>query len=230
MNTKVLLFLLTGMLLVISSCKKIDDAPAATPPTSGLNLVNASADTVNFYLNGTRLNQGNLYPAGSSGYFNVSSGEQNYQVKSIFNQQTSVVKTLFGLPLKLDSGAFSSLFIAGTTADLAFKITDNLSFVDSAGFSYVRFVNASPDAGSLDMYIGDTVKFKNQVFKQASDFTLVGISSLKPINVYKAGSTTPIISGHVSLVQNGFYTFYVKGRLNGTGNSVLSVGTTLNAD
>jgi hypothetical protein len=197
--------------------------------TSNLNIINASVDSVNFYLNGDRLNNNsNLYPSASSGYFKVLYGQQNYEIKKIFNPVTSIVQPLFSKTLTLDTGKYYSLFIAGETAALAFSTVDTLKADTIKNTCLVRFVNASPDAGSLDMAVGDTTQFKNQAFKSASGFVLVGVSGLKPIKVYATGSTVPIISSRVSLLAGKSYTFYSKGKLNGTGNAVFSVGTTVN--
>jgi len=53
--------------------------------TTGLNVTNASTDTLNYYLNGTRVNNASsIYPLGSSGYIGVAVGQQNYQFKKFW--------------------------------------------------------------------------------------------------------------------------------------------------
>jgi hypothetical protein len=213
----------------LSACKKNNDAPSTVNSIDSLNIINASVDTINFYLNGTRLNNNsNLYPAGSSGYYTVPSGLQSYQIKKAFNPATSIVQTLFSIPLTFEAHHYYSLFVAGETLALAFSTVDTLKANTIKNTCKVRFVNASPDAGSLDMAVGDTTQFKNQAFKSASGFVLVGVSGRKPIKVYATGSTVPIISGIVNLLAGKSYTFYSKGKLNGTGNAVFSVGATIN--
>ena len=229
MNLKVFAVLFLAVAIGFTACKKSSDAPAAGALPAALNVINATTDTINFYLNGTRLNSnGNLYPASSSGYINVASGAQNYQVKNVFNPVNSVVKPLFSINLKLDTSSFSSLFVAGNTADLAFKTDDILVTNATVNTSLVRFVNASPDAGSLDMHIGDTVKFDGLNFKSASGFALTGVSGLKPVIVYKSGSSTPVINTTVAIVSGLTYTFYVQGSEKATGAGALSVGVSRN--
>ncbi len=227
MNTRLLLLFFIAAIVGLSACKKNNDTPTVTS-TAFLNIVNASTDTVNFYLNGTRLNNNsNLYPAGSSGYFSVTDGQQNYQVKKLFNPVTNTVQTLFSIPLKLDSAGDYSLFITdGTlvnsfsTKDVLLAVPDTLATTNC----YVRFVNASPGTTNFDLAVGDTVKFTNVPFKSVSGFQLVGVSGLKPISIYQTGSATPIISGHIALTPGYSYTFYSYGKLNGTGNSALGIG------
>lgn len=229
MNIRVLGLLFGILMIGLSACKKNNDAPVVSTAIDSLNVVNATADTINFYLNGTRLNNNsNLYPSGSSGYYQVPAGSQAYQVKKIFNPATSVVQTLFNLTLPLDAHHYYSLFVAGETADQAFTTLDTLRQDTTINQCYVRFVNASPDAGNLDFAVGDTLKFTNKPFKSSSGFVSVGVSGFKPIVLYQSGSSTPLISTTYSLIAGESYTFYTQGKLSGTGNSALSIGVTLN--
>jgi hypothetical protein len=213
-----------------SACKKTyDDAPKVIT-TVALNVVNASTDTVNFYLNGTRKNASNISPGISSGYYAVPVGAQTYQVKKIFNPITSTVQTLFSITSPNDAYYYHSLFVTDETSGDAFFTTDALAgdTVSNDSTCYVRFVNASPDAGSLDFAVGDTVKFTGQAFKTAGGFMLVGISGVKPIRVYKTGTTTPILSFTYNIGAQQTYTFYARGKLSGTGANAFSIATSLN--
>src|SRR6185312_5588581 len=113
MNIRIVALLFIACAAIFTACKKNNDAPAARY-TSNLNIINASTDTVNFYLNGSRLNgNSNLYPLYSSGYLQVPAFAQNFQVKKLFNQTTNAVQQLFSIPLNLDTAKGYSLFIAG---------------------------------------------------------------------------------------------------------------------
>lgn len=226
---------LTGLIIIIlvtafAACKNNNDAPTPTLSTS-LDVVNASADTVNFYLNGTRLNvNSNLYPSSSSGYFTVLAGQQNYQVKDRFNPAENTVRSLFSIPLALDTGHYYSLFIGGARDSDAFYSNDILLLDTVTNTCLVRFVNASPDAGSLSMALGDTTQFVGQPFKSVSDFTLIGISGVKAVKVYQAGSSTPIYQNTVELLQGKSYTFFSKGSIGGKGTKAFSVGVAVNVN
>ena len=222
MNIRLLALLSIVLVMGLSSCKNNNDAPVIKQIDS-LNIVNASADTINFYLNGTRLNTTNILPAGATGYYQIASGDQVYQVKKPFNPATNVVQTIFSLPLTLDPHHYYSLFIAGETASQTFITPDVLMEDDSTGTCLVRFVNASPDAGNLDFVVNGT-KIPNQAFKTASGFVLVAVNDTPvPISVYHAGSTTPIISGTYTLTTGTSFTFFSQGTLTGTGNSAFGL-------
>ncbi|MGZ3926791.1 MAG: DUF4397 domain-containing protein, partial [Mucilaginibacter sp.] len=168
--------LLLGTIIGLSACKKSNDAPATK--TIGVNLINASVDTFNFYLNGTRRNNNsNIYPAASTGYYIVPLAPQTYSIKKVFNTAGSTVQTLFGGTIPLDNNPYHSLFVTGETVDQAFSTIDifkpDTAKADANITCYVRFVNASPDAGGLDVTLGNSALFQNVAFKNASGFVLV---------------------------------------------------------
>jgi hypothetical protein len=208
----------TGLL----SCKNNDNV---FPPVklTGITLVNAGADTLNFYLNGTRQNNSSsIYPAGSSGLLLVPSGSQNYQFK-----KAGQPNVLFSLPLNLSVNTFNSVYLTGESADKAFETVDTIPRIDTAVFSAVRFVNAAPDAGSLNVNVGDTVNFKGRAFKSSSVFLLAG-SGPKKVRIFLAGSVTPAIDTAIILQPTLSYTLFAKGLLNGKGNSKFGLGILIN--
>jgi hypothetical protein len=232
MNVR-LLALLIIIMIGLSACGKNNDAPAVYP-VSAVSFTNASADSVNLYSNGTRLNStSNLLPGFSTVYYSVNSGQQAFQVKKPFNPQTNSIQTLFSFPLDMQANQAYSIFITDQTAGNAFSTADNLQTDTARNTCLVRFVNASPDAGSLDMTVG-TTSFKNLAFKSASAFMPVNITAgasatgLITIQIFKSGSATPLAQDSVPLSQNSSYTFYSKGKIAGTGNTALGIGATIN--
>ena len=219
-------------ILGLSSCKKNNDAPVNTKKDS-LMVINASADTVNIYLNGTRLdNNSDLSPGISTIYYSAPFGPQAFQIKKKFNPVTSVVEPLFTITSPADGHPYHSLFIVDETQANAFFTVDTLAFVPDSATCYVRFVNASVDAGNLDFTANNT-KFSNQAFKTGSGFKPVTVSTSTDtpamINVYHTGQTSPIINESYQLIPGQAYTFWTQGKLNGTGNLIFSVGAAINS-
>lgn len=214
-----------------AACKKNNDPPPVVNLADSLVVVNASADTVNIYKNGTRLNNNsNLYPGGSTLYYYVASGDQSYQVKKPFNPATSTVQTLFSIPLTLKPHNYYSLFIAGEASDKAFQVIDSLQKdTIAAGKCYVRFINATPSTGNLDLTIGGQ-KFSNQAFgtPAQANFLQVDTATLAPIALYQAGSTQSLVSGTYTLQEGRSYTFYSMMQKNENGVAVVNIGTTIN--
>jgi len=229
MSIRIISLFFIAFIAAIASCKKSGDVPVSANLADSLNIVNASNNTINYYLNGTRLNNNsNLYPGGSSGYYFVPTGTQTYQVKKAFDASTSAVQELFSIPLNLEAHHYYSLFITDDTAAHAFYVKDALRSESRTDTCLVRFVNASPGSGSLDFAVGDTLKFSNKAFTDTSDFRPVGISGLKAIALYQSGSAEPLVSGHYPLAAGKSYTFYAKGKKGGSGDAKLNLGVTLN--
>ena len=225
MNTRFIIILFIVAAIGFSSCKNNDNV--FTPKlTAYYKIINGSADTLNYYLNGTRQNNGSsLVPGGAEFYLPVPVGSENFQFK-----KNGAADVLFSVPEKLDTANYS-LYIAGLSVNQTFRTTDffnpdTTQAIDT--LTQARFVNASPDIGDLDVYIGDTLKYKSREFKSSSDFIIFG-KGKKHVTVYLAGTKTPlqkdtsfVMSDHI------IYTIYAYGLKNGKGASKFNVAFTLN--
>lgn len=221
MRIKYFVLLFIVALAALSSCKNNDNffVPAVT---IDITVVNASANTLNFYLNGTRQNNSSsIFPAGSVTHLAVPAGAQNYQFKI-----AGSADVLFSVPLTLTKKIANSLYICGETADKAFNTVDTL-LTDTVPFAAVRFVHAAPDAGSLNVFVGDTVNFKNRTFKSSTVFLPVG-SGQKRVRIFQTGSATAKVDTIITMQPRRTYTLFAKGLLNGKGVSVFDVGIVLN--
>jgi len=222
MNTKysVIFFLLTMVGLL--SCKNNDNVFPKVSYT-GITVINASADTLNFYLNGTRQNNASsLFPTGNSSLLIVPSGAQNYEFKKVGRSDV-----LFSVPLNLTTNTFNSVYVTGETPASVFKTIDTIPLDTLPLVTSVRFVHAAPDAGNLNVFVGDTVNFKMRAFKSSSIFSLTG-SGQKEVKIYLSGSATPKIDTIITFQPNLAYTLFAKGLLNGKGNSIFDVGILIN--
>jgi hypothetical protein len=219
------------------SCKD-KDLPPATVPKSTLNVLNATADTIKYFINGTRQNNlSPIYVGGSTGYLAVPGGLQTYK----FNKSNNGFPTLFTKPFTLDTSRFYSIFVCGETADKAFIIDDPFAAADSIIIpdtlgtkSAIRFVNASPDAGALDFVVnkGDTVNLKSVEFGKYSTFLSVNAGT-KVVNVYDSATNTIRATVTLTFSPNQTYTFFTRGSFSGKGNavfglSVFSIGLSSN--
>jgi hypothetical protein len=224
MNMKLSVFILLILFIGIASCKKeVDDAPV-TAATVNLNVVNATADTLNFYVNGSRVNVNSfLYPFGYSGYTGVAVGAYNFQFK-----KARKPAILFELPAFLDSAVTYSAFVGGLSAEQSFSIIDTLK-ADTASRAMVRFVNASPDSGNLDVYVGlgDTVNFKARAFKSATVFVPVTPGN-KSVRLQQSGSGALLATVTRTFVAGRIYTIFSKGTVAGLGDNALGTGMVVN--
>lgn len=229
MNFKALTLLFFVVVTGLLSCKNDKDIAPVTPLLTNLTVVNATADTINYYLNGTRQNNtSDLYPAGSTGYLTVFSGLQNYQFK-----KTGSSVVLFSVPYALDTGKYYSIFVAGTTASKTFKTVDALDSAQTILYydttdtkSMIRYVNASPDAGQLTVTVGtgDTVNLTNKPFMYVSPFMQFNASHAQVVKVYLSGNSTAKLDTTITFQTGAMYTLFTKGLIAGKGNSVFSIG------
>jgi hypothetical protein len=222
MNNRFLILFFIAALAGFASCKNNDEVFKPFIFTD-ITVVNASPDTLNFYLNGSRQNNSSgLFPGGYLAHITEPSGLQNYQFK-----KAGSFTNLFSLSLKLRDSIYNSIYVAGESADKTFNTVDTLLTDTLPNIATVRFVHAAPDAGSLNVFVGDTVNFKARSFKTSSVFLTIG-SGQKEVKIYQFGSATPKIDTIITIQPNKTYTLFAKGLLNGKGSSAFNVGVILN--
>jgi hypothetical protein len=227
MNVRLLVLLFFVVITGMLSCK---DKDLPTPPgaTTALNVVNATADTIKYYINGTRQNNTSpIFVGGATGYLSVLAGTQNYK----FSKSNRGFPVLFTTTFDLDTLTNYSIFVCGETADKTFKTIDPLEQADTLlahdktlKSSVIRFVNCSPDAGPLNVTVGvgDTVNVNSAPFEYVGNYTLF-TGGVKHVKVYQGGSSTPKIDTIITFNTTSIYTLFTKGLLNGKGNAQFSV-------
>jgi hypothetical protein len=90
----------------------------------------------------------------------------------------------------------------------------------------VRYVQASPGNQSYDIFVGDTLSFKNKAYKSFTGFQGVGAGK-KAVKVTLAGTSTVVFNGTAIIQPRGYYTFFTKGIPGGTGNNAFGVSVNL---
>ena len=217
---KVLIFTALIGFVSLASCKKGNDAPI-TAETTLINFLNAGTDTLNFYVNGSRLNTlSSLYSLGSTGYLKTPLGEQNYQVKK--NGRPNV---LFGLSLPLETNVIYSLYVTDGTSENTFTTIDSLDAVPDT-VTTVRFVHTAPKLGDVDIMVNDTLRFSARAFKSASAFLPFSAGD-KHIVIYKAGTREVLSDETRTLQQNRAYTLFLTSNLI-IGSAISNTGLIIN--
>jgi hypothetical protein len=230
MNNRIKAFLIIAVAVTCwASCKKNGDAPVAVTKTS-IDLINTSNNTINFFVNGTRINNTSpYYPGGTLGYYFVAAGTQNYSAKV---DGTGV--TLFDKSFNFSADSVYSLYVSGTTANDIFKSTDVLvadTGTNAATFAKVRFVSASSNGGNLSAVLTDTLKktvsFNDNPYKNSTGFLRVH-GGPNTVNIYRAAYPDAPLKVTVTLTAGRIYTLYGYGTTATTNNSGLSAGLTIN--
>ena len=224
MNIRLLVFVICVAIGAVS-CKHSDVAPVRK--TTDLNMVNATANVLNLYQNGTRINNTSVINPGSvSGYLPVIYGAQKYQLKIAGNANPNY---LFDpVELTLDTLKGYSLFVAGETPDKLFLINDVISSTIPKTQAAIRFVNTQPSITNLDVSI-DALNYTNVAFTTATAFIGVapGATSIK---IHQAGLPTPTFDQTFTLVAGTIYTVFTTGTLAGTGTNMLTAKLSINGN
>lgn len=230
------IYLLLSVIVLggIAACNK--NASDAAPKTvdSYLDVVNATDNTFNVYVNGTRQNStASIYAPGSSGYLTVLGGKQTYSFKPPVDVNTLPIRpndTTFSKSLTLDSAKQYSLFVCGTTANSAFLVKDSLSQVTAGtDTAVIRFAHAAPSFAAVKVTINDTLRFSGQSYQSVSSFIAVPAGTSKVINIYLSNGTTPIATTTATLTSGYIYTLFVKDIHSGTATAA-GAGLVVNND
>lgn len=203
---------LVALTLALASCVKNDPAVVENDPVN-VNVINASDQVINFYLNGTRQNSvTGIFPLGANGYTQIPEGNQLLAFRKQFDKyQFKDADTLFTLPLRLDSVGPTvrySIFTAGTTRSTAFHILDTLQ--SDAKNAKLRFVVASPAVTGLRVFLNDTLRFTSSAFKSVSTFNAVG-NGQKVIKIRPAIGDNVLYTSTVTLNAGISYTLFSAG-------------------
>lgn len=206
------LFSLAAIIVTLASCVKNDPA-VVTGGAVSVNVINASEEVLNFYLNGTRQNSvTGIFPLGANGYTPIPRGNQLLAFRKQFNTASfKDADTLFTLPVKLDSVGSTvrySIFTAGTTRSNAFTILDTLES-DSKN-ARLRFVTASPQATAFRVFMNDTLRYTSSKFKAVSTFSPVG-NGQKVIKIRPATGDNVLYTSTITLNAGLSYTLFSAG-------------------
>jgi hypothetical protein len=226
-----LMMCIVGSITIAASCKN-KDLPPPVGAKTGLNVINATGDTIKFFINGTRQNNFTpIFIGGATGYLTVLAGEQNYR----FSKSNEGFPTLFTTTYNLVDSTYYSIFVGGETANQAFKIKDPIDSLLTAiqadtttatnVNAFVRYVNATPGTDKFDVTVGggDTVNLKGYAFGTWSIFKPF-ISGLKHVKVYLNSSGALQLDTSITFNAGIGYTLFTHGQLTGKGGNTFGVG------
>lgn len=227
----IVLGMVCTMAFMLSSCLKShdnDNQPAK--PLAALTVINASPDApaLDFFLNTDRVNTSPL-PLGSYiNYFNAYAGTTT---ATFYQSGTSTVAAQD--TITLGSNHYYSLFFANVKAKADLILLRDSIIRPASGSISVRLVNASPDAGPVDLVVkGSGAKIvQSEPYKSASDFLPVSVNATDSLQVRQAGSPTVLATVPASKFVNGtVYTVWLYGLANtSVATQKLKAGIMVNA-
>jgi len=203
---------LTAMLLLataactFSSCSKDENSVAAI---SGLSVVNVSPTlaTYNVYLNSTKVSTAALPFTGSINYFQITPGINSVKFTTASSTESVLTKSI-----NLEADKAYSLYLVDKADKLdGFLVSDDLT-VATADKAAIRFINLSPDAGTLTLnQISGSSLSTDQAYKGVSAFSNTEAKTYSLQIQDKATGTVLAKLENVTLTAGKIYTIIAAG-------------------
>lgn len=217
-NKTVLFFLIifgTINLMLLSSCLK-DSNDESNEIVSAVTVIHGSPDApaVDFVLN-RGLISANLSFGLRVPYFSWYAG----QSQASFYPRGTITDPIYTATINLTRGKYYSLFLAGLEADSlsSLLIEDDLT-QPAADKAKLRFINLSPDAGTLDFSIVPDSLFASQKnFKEYSSFYEINPGNYSATFMSSTGDLVDY-SFDLKLDPGKTYTVWARGLVQATDN------------
>ena len=208
-STKIILNVLLFALL-FTACSKSDSLDSAPIYISGVSLIQASPTTekLDVYISNTRASKDDFSFGEKTDYLNVYSGSRTFTLT-----KKNSATPLTSAPFTLEATKGYSLFVIDKLENVKFLLlTDDLILPES-GKAKVRFVNLSPDGGTLNLAIaGKTTDLAtNKAFKDYSSFELVDAAEKVTFNIKNGAGLVEATLPDVKIESGKIYTIWTKG-------------------
>jgi hypothetical protein len=165
---------------------------------------------INVFVDGV-LTLANVPFAGVSSYQIVAVGQRTVTVQSASTPGAD----LLTIPVNLAPATDTSIAVSGSAGDLRSLVLNDNNLPSAVNRARVRFVNASPDLATMDVYVNFVKTFANVPSNGASPYAeliadITGTTYEFDFNV--AGTVTPVLKlPGVTLTSGKTYTVYVVG-------------------
>lgn len=208
--------------LLFTACKKDHNDNNNNTPVSGLMVFNLAPDVVSagFRISGNNLTYNPLaFNNYSGGYLSIYSGSRPLEAFNL-NSGSSLATTTYSF----DSARYYSAFLVGTDSNYQNVIVnDNFDSLSPSTQSFVRYINAIPDASSPTVTIaanGTNVVNDPAAFASVSAFKAVTPGSIV-ITVTNGGTIN--VNRTITVEQGKVYTVLLGGKPGGTGDYAVQI-------
>lgn len=205
------LFVILLSIVFLNSCKK--EKEVVSPNYSYLRIVNASPGlgTYNVYANDKIMNTAALPFGGTVAYKTFEEGTYNIKFTT-----ASDVTSLITKEVVLKTNEVSSLYLIGKPGQLdGLLVFDDVQTPTLSEQSFIRFINLSPDAGSLDLnVVGGANVTTNKGYKTHSAYAKVDAKKYSfEIKDNATGAVKATLTD-VDFVAGRYYTIIARGLVN----------------
>lgn len=204
---------LSVMLLAtaFTACKKDKNDDPPVNKTAKVSVIHAAPGSPELfgYLNNVDTKNKTLTYGTALDYVALAAGKSEYSVK-----KKDVADPLVKGTIDLTADKSYSLFVVDIPTKLGLAIFEDNLTAPAADKARLRFINVSPDAGSLDLAITGTSTplLANQAFKTGSAFTDVTPGDALNFEIRTNGQAAALATlANVKIEKGKIYTIWVKG-------------------
>lgn len=195
----------------LTACSKLKDSDYEPIQVSGLNIIHASPTTelLDVYVDNSLPTYNINFALGNQiGYLSAYSGSRMFNVTK---QGSLVSLKSFQYTLKPQIGY--SLFVANTLENIEFVILEDNLTRPATGKAKIRFINLSPDAGTLSLSVSGSATdlASNKAFKEASDFVAIDPGAAVSFDLKNATGGIEATLPNIKIEEDRIYTFFAKG-------------------
>ena len=205
--TKTLLSVLLVALFFSSCSTKSESTPIYI---SGVSLIQASPTTekLDVYIADTKASKADFSFGEKMDYLNAYSGDRTFRVT-----KKGSADVISSAQLKLEPALGYSVFVVDKLATAQFLFLKDELVVPAAGKAKIRFVNLSPDGGSLSLGIaGKTTDVSTaKAFKEYSNFETIDAADKVAFNIKNSTGVVETALVDVKIESGMIYTIWVKG-------------------
>jgi len=209
----VVLGVVCSVALALSACTKNHNV-TPSKPIAGLAVIDACPDAValDLFISGQQVNLNPIAPGNFFNYFNVYSGN----VPAVFYQSSTTTLIARDTINMLPNHGYT-LILANVEAHPDFILTKDSLSAPASGAISVRLINASPDAGSVDLIVKGSSSSIVQAanYKSVSSFGGATVALTDSLQIRKSGTSTILASVPASHFTSGsVYTVWLYGLAN----------------
>ncbi|MES2774525.1 MAG: DUF4397 domain-containing protein [Bacteroidota bacterium] len=207
--------------IAFTSCKKTNNDNNEEIPAAGLMAFNLAPGTVSgFAVSGNSITASPLfYGSFTGGYIRLFPGDRTIQA---YDYNTG--SNLANKAMNLERDKYYSAFLVGTSPNFQqIVVRDNIDSLASASQSFVRYINAIPDASSPTVTIsngGENVVNQNAAFTSVSEFVVINPGDVT-ITVNNGGNINATRT--VTLQSQKIYTILLSGKPGGIGDEAVQI-------
>ena len=197
--------------IMMKSCGKTE-TPVQEAASVTIITAIPTLGTNNVYFGSAKANTNALPFGGSMPYFTVATGTQTVKFTT-----ASSTESLISKDVSFENNTAYTLILTGRSANPEFLVQSDAVVAPANGKALLRFINLSPDAPSLDVFVKDGASvITDRAYKASSSY--IEVDAKKYIFELKehGSGTSKTTLAETTLTAGKAYTVFAKGLLNPT--------------